>query len=109
MSAEFQPFELRWDHPQLPESEAAEPGSFEWWYFDLQTQDGVSIVILFSRRNPVFVTGCPSVYIEYKDPTQALHRVHNFPADQFSWAESGMKRPPWDLVLPSTRRTMIRS
>jgi hypothetical protein len=88
-ASQFQPFELRWDHPQLSDAEVDQSGSFEWWYFDLQTQDGVSLVILFSRRNPVFATRRVSVYIEYKDPDQALHRVRNYAADQLSWTAAG--------------------
>lgn len=86
---EFQPFELRWDHPQLTEADADDVGSFEWWYFDLQTRDGVSLVVLFSRRNPVFATRRASVYIEYKDSNHDLQRVRNYAADQFSWKASG--------------------
>jgi hypothetical protein len=92
MSDAFTPFDPSWDAPQLPDSEASLPGSFEWWYFDMQTEDGVSLVVCFSRRNPVFVDRRPSVYVEFDGGGERLQRVRNYAPGSFSVHETAEGR-----------------
>ena len=87
---EFQPFELRWDHPQLTEgltlmTLAVSSGG-------TSTCRPVMVSPWSSSsadENPVFATRRASVYIEYKDSNHDLQRVRNYAADQFSWKASG--------------------
>jgi predicted secreted hydrolase len=61
--------------------------AFEWWYFDLQTDDGIAMVIVFSRRNPVLSRDRPSLYVEYTDGSHKLHRVRNYAPSTFAWTD----------------------
>ncbi|MEO7085397.1 MAG: lipocalin-like domain-containing protein, partial [Gemmatimonadaceae bacterium] len=85
MVAPFVPFELKWDAPQLTEAELSRNSAVEWWYFDLSTTDGVELVVIFGRKNPMWSAEKASVYIEYKDQSTSFHRVHNYERSQFSW------------------------
>jgi len=87
MEATFFPFTPQWDRPQLDAREMRRRSSFEWWYFDLQTEDGLSLVVVFSRRNPVFNGSKPSIYVEYDDGRTRLHRVRNYAPATFAWTE----------------------
>lgn len=82
--APFAPFEPRWDRPQLNERELLDSSAFEWWYFDLASEDGTSLVVIFSRRNPVLCSGGASIYIEYQSMGATFRRVRNYPASHFS-------------------------
>jgi hypothetical protein len=85
MIAPFTPFELKWDAPQLTDAELARDSSVEWWYFDLSTTDGVELVVIFGRKNPMWSADKASVYVEYTDPSTSFHRVHNYDRSEYSW------------------------
>ncbi len=87
MPAPFAPFELAWDAPQLSDADVARDSSVEWWYFDLATPDGVELVVIFGRKNPMWSADKVAMYLEYKDPKQSFHRVRNFDRSRFSWTE----------------------
>lgn len=87
--APFTPFALSWDGPQMPAADLASfKSAFEWWYFDLATDDGTELVLVMSRQNPVFATRKSSVYLEYKDPSRALKRIRNYEQSEFSYSAS---------------------
>ena len=87
MPAPFTPFEPRWDRPQLDASQLARASAFEWWYFDLSSDDGTSLVVVFNRRNPVLSSGGSSIYIEYLQGSDHLKRVRNYPLAAFTVAD----------------------
>ena len=89
MKPPFAPFEIAHDAPQLSDAELEPRSSFEWWYFDLQTEDDVSMIVVFSRRNPAFSPSKASVFIQYKGPDTSVNRVRNYPRSQFSYVETG--------------------
>lgn len=66
--------------------------AFEWWYFDLATDDGVELVVVFSRQNPIFATRKASVYIEYHDGDDVFKHIRNYPRNEFSWVETAAAR-----------------
>lgn len=83
----FTPFAQLWDAPQMPASDLASfKSAFEWWYFDLATDDGTELVLVMSRQNPVFATRKSSVYVEYKDRTHGFKRIHNYDQEQFAFS-----------------------
>ena len=86
MDEPFRPFDRKWDRPQLEGADLRLRSSFEWWYFDLQTADGVSLVVVFSRKCQVFSRCKPTLYVEYKDRGRRLRRIRNYPASSFQWA-----------------------
>src|SRR5207249_1297992 len=63
LNTPFVPFELRWDAPQLTEQDVARSTSVEWWYFDLSTDDGVELVVIFGRKNPMWSASKVSMYL----------------------------------------------
>ncbi len=85
------PFEPKWDSPQLPNEiiKAHGPTAFEWWYFDAETDDGVELVVVFSRCNPIFARGKASLYVELRTPQTQIRRVANYPASDFSARSDG--------------------
>ncbi|MBX7117489.1 MAG: hypothetical protein K1X31_00680 [Gemmatimonadaceae bacterium] len=86
--APFAPYAIPWDGPQLTADEIAfSTNAFEWWYFDLASADGRSLVLVLSRRNPVFAPGKSAVYVEYHDGASGFKHVRNHPEAAFSWAE----------------------
>ena len=88
-SPAFAPFTPSWDAPQLPAGDLATfPNAFEWWYFDLATDDGLEIVVVFSRQNPLFSSRKSSVYLEYKDAGRAFTHICNVAQRDFEWRES---------------------
>jgi hypothetical protein len=84
MPAPFTPFEPRWDRPQLASAELALASAFEWWYFDLSSDDGTSLVVVFNRRNPVLSSGGASIYIEYLKGSDHFRRACNYPLPAFA-------------------------
>ena len=88
LPAPFTPYELAWDAPQLTDAEFHGVwSSFEWWYFDLATDDGVELVVVFSRKNPIFVTGKASVYVEYTSPGATFKHIRNYDHGEYSYTE----------------------
>lgn len=83
----FVPFDASWDRPQLTDEDLRAGHAFEWWYFDLASEDGVELVVLFSRRNSVFASGKCSVFVQYDDGSTSFNHVRNWPAEQFRWTE----------------------
>ena len=89
----FQPFTIPWDAPQLSAADLdGFANAFEWWYFDLATDDGIELVVIFSRQNPIFATRKASVYLEYHDGTKVFKHIRNYSRDEFSWSESASVR-----------------
>lgn len=86
IASPFTPFAVSWDGPQMPAADLASfTSAFEWWYFDLATDDGTDLVLVMSRQNPVFATRKASVYIEYKDAARAFKRIRNYEPSEFSF------------------------
>ncbi len=85
----FVPFVRSWDAPQLKDEELARPHAFEWWYFDLSTEGGVELVIIFGRRNPIWSSPRATMYVEYKDPQRKFDRIRNIDRKQFTWRDDG--------------------
>jgi hypothetical protein len=84
----FTPFEIKWDAPQLPGAALHDIwSSFEWWYFDLSTDDGVELVVVFSRKNPIFSSDKVSVYVEYTAPGTAFKHIRNYAPSQYAYAD----------------------
>jgi predicted secreted hydrolase len=83
MPAPFAPFEPRWDAPQLTTAQLAQPHAFEWWYFDLSTEDGVEFVVIFARKSPMWSAAKASMYVEYEDATQKFVKVRNYDRKEF--------------------------
>lgn len=89
LPAPFTPFDIRWDAPQLPDAALHDVrSSFEWWYFDLSTDDGVELVVVFSRRNPIFSADGVSVYVEYTAPGTAFKHIRNYARSEYAYSES---------------------
>ncbi len=85
----FTAYELHWDSPQLADAELSGVwSSFEWWYFDLSTADGVELVLCFSRKNPIFSGDKVSVYVEYTAPGTAFKHIRNYARGEYSYTES---------------------
>jgi hypothetical protein len=85
----FTPFEARWNAPQLTDAEMADRRAFEWWYFDLEADDGTKLVVIFSRKNRMYVADGASMHVEFYDGAHQVRRVHNFPAASFTWRDTG--------------------
>jgi len=83
ITAPFAPFEPRWDHPQLNDAQLAGSHAFEWWYFDLSTDDGVEFVVIFARKSPMWNGAKASIYVEYKDQAHHFVHVRNYPRTEF--------------------------
>ena len=82
----FQPFAPRWNEPQLTREELSLPNAFEWWYFDLESAADVRLVVIFSRKSPIYSPDKPSIHLEFEDGSTSLQRVHNYPVDSFRWS-----------------------
>ncbi len=92
LPAPFTPFDIGWDAPQLTAAERGVWSAFEWWYFDLSTDDGVEVVIVFSCKNPIFTSGGVSVYVEYSAAGTDWKHVRNYDASDFSFTQvSGVR------------------
>ena len=62
--------------PQLTEGEMnAAKDSFEWWYFDVKSPKGSSLVLIFKRKDPVIDPTRPSIHIEYESEGVKFNRV----------------------------------
>ena len=89
LPAPFAPYELDWDAPQLPEADVHGTwSSFEWWYFDLSTDDGVELVVVFSRKNPIFTSDGASVYVEYTSPATSFKHIRNYARREYEYTAS---------------------
>ncbi len=76
----FTPFTPDRDAPQMRAEDLARyPHAFEWWYFDLASDDGTDLVFILSRQNAVFATRKASIYLEYKDPARHFKHIVNHP------------------------------
>ncbi len=50
--------------------------SFEWWYFDVEAENGDSFVILFKRRDPTAHKSKPHLHIEIKNEKKHWNKIH---------------------------------
>lgn len=75
------------DLPQMPlELLRAYPNSLEWWYFDLEAENGADLVVILSRKNPLVGVSCASVSVEFQPAAEARRRilVRDFPLESFA-------------------------
>lgn len=78
-------FEAKWDNPQLTDSDLSQNSNtaFEWWYFDVETPDGLELVIFYVFRSPIFSKGKLAVYLELKSGKKSVNRIRNYDAEHF--------------------------
>ncbi len=73
------------DLPQLSNDQITNyKNSFEWWYFDIECDNNISLVIILKRKDIFTHEINPSVYVEYivKDKKDTL--VEIYPKDEYN-------------------------
>src|SRR5262245_39545898 len=87
--APFTPFDMRFEAPQLRDDQLWRGSAFEWWYFDLETDDGIELIVTFNRRNPVFSTEGSALYVKYRDGVHAFDHLETYARNSFAWSADG--------------------
>ncbi len=74
------------DLPQMSAQELLHgENAFEWWYFDIKSPEGVSVVILFERRDPINHPSHPSLRVEYEQGIKKFRRIQVYPVEEFKF------------------------
>jgi hypothetical protein len=83
------------DLPQLSTAQMAQfKNATEWWYFDAETPNGSSVVLIIAKKNPLISQSRSLVQIEFKQGPASFKKVVTFDPKLF-FSEMGPRSARW--------------
>lgn len=78
------------DFPQMNDQELySMKDGFEWYYFDIEDENnGISLVVIFKKKNSMIHKENPAIYIEFKKGNRREKYIKIYNKDQFSFSNT---------------------